>query len=228
MKTSIKNSFQMGTSAMRKMKRGLLLSAVMTAVMSVGGMSDTFISPAQAKYLKIQRAAIGKTQEITIGLNKSMVIDLPDDAHDILVANPFVADAITRSSRRIYIFGKQVGATNLFIFDSSGKQLLNINLNIERDITGLEANLKRFVPGSDVKVEIVSDNIILTGTVPTPQASARVVQLARAFITGGEATTGQFNQTLQGAAPNGGTIVFDQEERSQRFREPSSSSSALT
>jgi len=84
--------------------------------------------------------------------------------------------------------------------------------SVSRDITGLEANLAKYVPGSDVKVEIVNDNIILTGTVPTPQASSRVIQLARAFISGGEATTNQF------ATPNntsGGGIFFDQDEARQ-------------
>jgi pilus assembly protein CpaC len=163
-------------------------------------------------YMKISKAAIGKAQRIKIGWNKSMVIDLPGEAHDILVANPVVADAITRTSRRIYIFAKQVGTTNIFIFDNSGRQLLSIDLVIERDITGLEANLKKYVPGSEIKVEIVNDNIILTGTVPTPQASSRVVQLARAFISGGEATTNQF------ATQNnfsGGGIFFDQDEARQ-------------
>ena len=187
----------------------LVVSLLVTQALMAGHATQAF---ANNSYLKISKAAIGKSQTVKVGLNKSMVIDLPGDAHDILVASPTVADAITRTSRRIYIFGKQVGSTNIFIFDAAGRQLLSIDLVIERDITGLEANLGKYVPGSDVKVEIVNDNIILTGTVPTPQASSRVIQLARAFISGGEATTNQF------ATPNntsGGGIFFDQDEARQ-------------
>ncbi|TGQ60695.1 pilus assembly protein CpaC, partial [Mesorhizobium sp. M1C.F.Ca.ET.212.01.1.1] len=43
------------------------------------------------------------TQRVKLGLNKSVVIDLPSDAYDILVANPAVADAVTRTARRIYL-----------------------------------------------------------------------------------------------------------------------------
>lgn len=215
MTTENKESLQMGICTMRKLKRIFLLPALVSAALFVGVAEGPQSGIAHANYLKISKTSIGQSQTIRVGLNKSMVVDLPGDAHDILVANPDVADAITRTSRRIYIFGKQVGSTNLFIFDSSGAQLLNINLEVERDITGLEENLKRFVPGSDVKVEVVSDNIILTGTVPTPQASARVVQLARAFITGGEATTGQFNQNAVSTSAGGDTFVFGQEERQQ-------------
>ncbi|MEO0326962.1 MAG: type II and III secretion system protein family protein [Pseudomonadota bacterium] len=203
------------TGIMRIIKRLFAASALSLMVYGTGAVTTVAVETAQANYLKISKSSIGKTQRIRVGLNQSMVVDLPGDAHDILVANPDVADAITRTSRRIYVFGKQVGSTNLFIFDVNGSQLLNLTIEIERDVEGLEANLKKYVPGSDVKVEVVNDNIILTGTVPTPQASARVVQLSRAFITGGEATTNQFNQSFGGTANNGGTVIFDQEERQE-------------
>jgi pilus assembly protein CpaC len=167
-------------------------------------------------YVKINPGAIGSTRRVTVGLNKSMVIDLPGDAHDILVANPEVADAVTRTSRRIYVFAKMVGETNVFIFDSSGNQLLSLDLVIERDIQGLEAYIEKYVPGSDVKVEMVNDNVILTGSVPTPQASARAVELARIFVTGGEATTNQFSNTSQVTGGAGTTIVFGNDEQRQQ------------
>ena len=64
------------------------------------------------------------SQRIKLGLNKSVVIDLPADAYDILVANPAVADAVTRTSRRIYLFGKAVGETNIFVFGPNGEQIV--------------------------------------------------------------------------------------------------------
>ncbi len=164
-------------------------------------------------YIKLNATSVGETRRVAVGLNKSMVIDLPGDAHDILVANPDVADAVTRSSRRIYIFAKQVGETNIFIFDSAGKQLLSIDLVIERDIAGLETYLAKYIPGSEIKVEMVNDNVILTGTVPTPQASARAVELAQVFVTGGEATTNNFNQNQTGGT--GTTIIFGDESRQE-------------
>ncbi|MGB7288081.1 MAG: type II and III secretion system protein family protein [Salaquimonas sp.] len=166
----------------------LLSAAIAMPTVAVQGA----VSPAYAtskNYIKISKNAIGQAREIKVGLNKSMVIDLPADAHDILVANPEVADAITRTSKRIYIFAKKVGETNIFIFDKAGNQLLSLDLSIERDVAGLEKYIEKYVRGADVKVEIVNDNIILTGTVPTPQASAKAVQLAQIFVKGGEATT---------------------------------------
>ena len=155
-------------------------------------------------------------QTISLGLDKSKVIDLPVDAHDILVANPIVADAVTRTARRIYIFGKQVGQTNIFIFDSAGREIANLDLRIERDISGLDATFRKYLPDADIKSEILNDNVVLTGTVQTPQDAVKAVQLADIYVTGGEATTSQYIKTA--AAPGGATggdgdVSQDSEQR---------------
>src|SRR5690606_30500995 len=132
--------------------------------------------------------------------NKSLVIDLPQDAYDILVANPSVADAVTRTARRIYLFGKQVGETNIFVFGPNGEQIASLDLQVERDSSGVEEAIKRFIPTSDVKVELINDNIVLTGTVETPIDANRAAQIANMLVRGGEATTGQYSQTAAGGS----------------------------
>lgn len=214
MYTNLHTAFQLNKTSyerkiMRKLPKFMMWAFSVTIAILVTLINTQFIGNAYANnYMKISASSIGKTEIVKVGLNKSLVLDIPRPAHDILVANPEVADAITRTSSRIYIFGKQVGTTNIFIFDVNGSQLVSIELQIERDVAGLEDNLKKYVPGADVKVEILNDNIILTGTVPTPQASARVVNLARAFLTGGEATTNNFTNTNQFSNSGGGVSFF--------------------
>ncbi|MDQ6435760.1 type II and III secretion system protein family protein [Mesorhizobium sp. LHD-90] len=155
------------------------------------------------------------SQRINLGLNKSIVIDLPTDAYDILVANPAVADAVTRTARRIYLFGKAVGETNIFVFGPNGEQIASLDLQIERDVAGLEEYIKRFIPTSDITVELLNDNVVLTGTVETPLDSKRAADLANIFVTGGEATTGQYSQTASGGSSDSGVAIDnpDQERR---------------
>ncbi|WP_044548881.1 type II and III secretion system protein family protein [Mesorhizobium japonicum] len=155
------------------------------------------------------------TQRVKLGLNKSVVIDLPSDAYDILVANPTVADAVTRTARRIYLFGKSVGETNIFVFGPNGEQIASLDLAVERDVAGLEDYIRRFLPTSDVKVELLNDNVVLTGTVDTPLDAKRAVDLATIFVSGGEATTGQYSQTAAGGSAQGGVDINnpDQERR---------------
>ncbi|GGE09621.1 pilus assembly protein CpaC [Aureimonas endophytica] len=144
-------------------------------------------------------------QAISLGLDKSKVIDLPADAHDILVANPAIADAVTRTARRIYIFGKQVGQTNIFVFDRNGAEIAILDLRVERDVAGLQQTISKYIPASEVKVEILNDNIVLTGRVQTPQDAAQAVRLAQVYVTGGEATTSQFIKSAIAPGGSGGS-----------------------
>lgn len=133
----------------------------------------------------------GTDQEVKLGLDKSIVVDLPSDATDILVANPDVADAVTRTSRRIYFFGKEVGRTNVFVFGVGGEQIASFDLVIERDVSGLVQYLRRFLPTANIDAEIVNDNVVLTGTVRSPLDAAKAEELATIYVTGGEATGSQ-------------------------------------
>ncbi len=167
-----------------------------------------------ASIVRISQSGTGIRKRVKLGLNKALVVDLPTDAHDILVADPSMADAVTRTSRRIYLFGKSVGQTNIFIFGAQGEEIVSLDLEVERDISGLEANLRRFIPESDIRVEIVSDNIVLSGSVRTPQDSARAVQLATAFLRGGEATTRNITETSQSNGDGAVAIFAEDRQRS--------------
>ena len=180
-------------------------------------LSATPLDAGMAQAANQVRKVTSASQEVRLGLNKSIVIDLPADAYDILVANPGVSDAVSRTARRIYVFGKSVGSTNIFVFGAKGEQIASFDLTVERDVSGLDVYLARFVEDSDIKTEIVNDNIVLTGTVQTPQDASRAVALAQAFIKGGEATTGQFSSDSSSAPSNTGTsLVFPTNETRQQ------------
>jgi pilus assembly protein CpaC len=46
-------------------------------------------------------------------------------------------------------------------------------------VAGLEDYIKRFIPNSDIKVELLNDNVVLTGTVETPLDAKRAAELAQ-------------------------------------------------
>ncbi len=178
------------TGSRRALARGAAIALAASAVLAAPDMPlvGAGVSDAQAQGVIAVGQSRGQAERISLGLDKSLVLDLPADAHDILVANPEVADAVSRSARRIYLFGKKVGETNIFVFDRNGNQLVSIDLRVERDVAGLDRYLARFIPGSDITSEIINDNIVLTGSVQTPQDAAKAAQLAEIFVKGGDAT----------------------------------------
>ena len=202
------------TSGVAKGLRRTLSCAVALSLLAAGNLSGTQVAQASSDRVTIGSSS-KSSQRLKLGLNKSIVVDLPADAYDILVANPAVADAVTRTARRIYLFGKAVGETNIFVFGPNGEQIVSLDLAVERDVAGLEDYLERFIPSSDIKVELLNDNVVLTGTVETPLDAKRAAQLAEIFVTGGEATTGQYSQTAAGGAAASGVDIDNPDQTRQ-------------
>lgn len=180
----------MTASLLKTTMSALAFCAVSSFAPGIGAIGLGITMAAAQGIIEVGRNT-GQSERITLGLNKSLVLDLPADAHDILVANPEVADAVSRSARRIYLFGKKVGETNIFVFDREGRQLVSLDLQVERDVAGLDRYIERFIPGSQIKTEIINDNIVLTGIVQTPQDASKAVKLAEIFVKGGDATESQ-------------------------------------
>jgi pilus assembly protein CpaC len=103
---------------------------------------------------------------IPLGVSKSVVIELPRDIKDVLVADPGIVNIVMRSSRRAYIFGMKVGQTNVFFFDEEGKQIASLDMAVTRDLNGIHAALKRALPNADIKVDGIGDiGVMLSGAV---------------------------------------------------------------
>src|SRR3954470_8789569 len=111
--------------------RKLLIATAAIAAPLLSGIMPTSTSAADAVVL----TATSTGQTVKVGLNKSLVLDLPRDARDILVSNPGIADAVIRTPTRIYVTGVAVGQSNVIVFDRAGQQIVSLDLQVERDAT---------------------------------------------------------------------------------------------
>src|SRR5262249_57481765 len=71
---------------------------------------------------------------VPLGVGKSVVIDLPGDVKDVLVADPKIANAVIRSARRAYLIGVARGQTSIYFFDSQGRQIAGFDVAVTRDL----------------------------------------------------------------------------------------------
>jgi pilus assembly protein CpaC len=127
----------------------------------------------------IQVAASEATSRfVPLGIGKSVAIDLPADIKDVLVADPKIANAVIRSSRRVYMIGVTVGQTNIFFFDVEGKQIAGFDIAVTRDLNGLRGALKQSMPEADIRIEGVGDGIMLAGTASSPAEAQQAYDLA--------------------------------------------------
>lgn len=122
------------------------------------------------------------TRKITIGLDKSMLVEVPTDLQNVLVSNPEVVDAVVQSSRQVYLLAKAVGETNAFFIGPDGKKILFLELTVNRDLTALQDALNRLLPGAKIRVEAMGDNVVLAGSVATAIDANRAGELAGKYI----------------------------------------------
>jgi pilus assembly protein CpaC len=130
----------------------------------------------------VAAVASAKTRFLALGIGKSVVIDLPRDVKDVLVADPKIANAVIRSAQRAYIIGEAIGQTNVVFFDADGQQVASYDLAIKRDLNGVRATLKQTFPG--VEIEGVGDGVVLTGSVSSPVEAQQAGDVA-ARLAGG-------------------------------------------
>jgi pilus assembly protein CpaC len=121
---------------------------------------------------------------LALGIGKSIVIDLPRDIKDVLVADPKIANAVVRSAQRAYIIGATVGQTNIVFFDSTGQQIAAYDIAVTRDLNGVRAALKQSLPNADIRIEGVGDGVVLSGSASSQMESQQATDLAARLVGG--------------------------------------------
>jgi pilus assembly protein CpaC len=121
---------------------------------------------------------------LSLGIGKSIVIDLPRDIKDVLVADPKIANAVVRSAQRAYIIGATVGQTNIIFFDSAGQQIAAYDIAVKRDLNGIRAAMRQILPNADIQIEGVNDGVMLSGSVNSPIEMQQAGDLAARLVGG--------------------------------------------
>ncbi len=142
--------------------------------------SGFFGEPVHRSYLRVPaNVPLPATRRITIGVDKSMLIDLPIDLENVLVSNPDIVNAVVKSQRQIYLLGKDQGEANAFFMGPNGQKILLLEIVVARDLTALNDTLHRLLPGAKITVDTMGDNIVLSGSVLTPADANRAAELAQ-------------------------------------------------
>jgi pilus assembly protein CpaC len=161
------------------------LRAFMVRALSFSAVVALTVNPSMAPVLAADYSLATARAEgqmnarpLSLGVGKSVVIDLPRDVKDVLVADPKIANAVIRSAQRAYIIGAAVGQTTIVFFDSSGQQISAYDIAVTRDLNGLRTALKQLLPNADIQVDGLGDGVVLTGNVATPIEAQQAVDLA--------------------------------------------------
>ena len=111
-----------------------------------------------------------------------MIVDLPEEAGEIYVGDPKIANAIVRSAKRIYVSGVANGQTSIFALAQDGRKIATIEVSVGRDVGELSNLLNAAIPGNDIHVRTVADKIILTGSVASAEEAQKALDIASGFV----------------------------------------------
>jgi pilus assembly protein CpaC len=147
-------------------------------------------------------------RNLQLGVGKSVIVDLPEDAAEIYVGDPKIANAIVRSARRIYVSAVANGQTTIFALAGDGQRIATIDISVGRDVGELAKLLNAAIPNNDIHVRTVADAIILTGSVASAGDAQKAIDIASGFLpnVGGGSLPGLANMApskdgASGASP---------------------------
>jgi len=158
-----------------------------------------------APVLTVGSAEAASTRRVELTAGRSVIVDLPRDAKEVFVANPAVANAVVRSTRKVFVIGMADGATSIFIMDAEGRQIAALDVTVARDLNlgTLRELLGQSIPGGRFDVRSSGASVLLSGSVNSSADAQQAIDIANAFVGlgggGGGGTGGSSGGVAAGA-----------------------------
>lgn len=86
---------------------------------------------AAAALFSLAAAGAARADQIWLTMDQVRPYILEKPAGEIVVGNPAIADVTVQDKRRLLLFGKAPGQTNLYIFDDNGETIDNLIVRVE-------------------------------------------------------------------------------------------------
>lgn len=139
--------------------------------------APTSIAPQNAQYTGPTEVA--PSLRLTVG--KTALIRLPADAARLSVGNPDIADVMLINPKEVYLLGRKIGSTNVFVWTKAGPTTI-MDVVVGVDTATLKSRLNEFIPSeTSVTVESLGDSVVLGGRVSDPMKVHRLVALAEVY-----------------------------------------------
>ena len=139
---------------------------------------------------------------LILAISQSRTITLARPAKRVSIANPEVADIVLLSPTEYYVLARDVGITNLLIWDRETGNRSNIEIEVTHDLESLKSRLFRLIPNQSIEVIPALRSIVLSGTVPNATAMTTAVKLAESYLARSGALRREPPGGVAGAGPD--------------------------
>ncbi len=124
---------------------------------------------------------IGK-QSVDLELGKSVYVRAGFPVKRVSVGDPEIVDVLVLSPTELQIVPKQIGETNMILWERGGDPSIILDVSVGTSFTTLERRLQSVLNTDSIHVETFGAAVALTGSVPSPVMMERAIQLAGAYF----------------------------------------------
>ena len=150
------------------------------ATLAIATGSLTVAAPAAA-----QSHSARPTETLNLSQGTGQLVRLSEPMSDVFVANDSIADVQVRSSTQLYVFGKGRGETTVYATTKSGRTVYAANVNVGNNISSVDDMLHLAMPDANIQSIPMSNMVLLTGTVASPEDVAESQRLVQAYVGDG-------------------------------------------
>jgi pilus assembly protein CpaC len=141
---------------------------------------------------------------VSVPLYKSQVLDLSGPANRVSIGNPDIADILILRANQLYVLGKDLGTTNVILWDDRDNLVGNVAVEVTHDLENLKQKLQELLPSEPIEVYSVQRSIALRGTVSSASAMQSALDMADGYLA--QIATGTETQVFE---QQGGTSKRD-------------------
>jgi pilus assembly protein CpaC len=127
----------------------------------------------------------GGVRHIVVTVHKSRTLVLEQPFASVVVGSPAIVDALPMSDRRLYIQGKQIGTSNISVFNQSMQLAGVIDVEVTPDTGNLQEKIRASTGSSAIRVGSSNNQIVLSGVAGNAVAADRAVEIAKTMVPEG-------------------------------------------
>ena len=140
-----------------------------------------WLNPAGAQS-DLVRMGGGAENSMVVPLYKSRIVSLNAPANRISVGNPDIADIVIVQSSQLYVLGKDLGTTNILLWDRDDNLIGTLNIEVTHDLQSLKEKLYRLLPQDRIEVYSAQRNIVLSGQVSNIGNMNAAIRIAQGYF----------------------------------------------
>ncbi|MDC5818714.1 type II and III secretion system protein family protein [Vibrio europaeus] len=114
---------------------------------------------------------------LSIAMGDASSVSTEQEIGTIFVSSPDVADYQILDSHKFVVFGKQLGDTRIMVFAKDNSKIYDRKVNVVRDVSLVNRQLKLHYPDLKVKVEAVDEQVLVTGEIINQTQHLEVITL---------------------------------------------------